>query len=102
MEALLAALYYHGDKLSHAISIDICSSYQAVSKLSKFLSLCEEVMDLEHLQETRHVRVRPSFHEELNRLGQEIDHTRDQMTEVLRDVEKESKVRVIYDGRVTI
>lgn len=56
------------------------------------MSLCEEVIDLEHLQETRQVRVRPSFHEELNRLGHELDRAREDMFGVLRDVEKESKV----------
>lgn len=67
---------------------------QAVSDLSKFQSLCEEVMDLEHLRESggKQVRVRPSFHEELERLGLELERTRNDMLGVLRDVEKESKV----------
>lgn len=56
------------------------------------MSLCEEVIDLEHLQETRQVRVRPSFHEELDRLGHELDRVREDMLGVLRDVEHESKV----------
>lgn len=56
------------------------------------MSLCEEVIDLEHLEQTRQVRVRPSFHEELNRLGHELDRAREDMFGVLRDVERESKV----------
>lgn len=64
---------------------------ETVSNLSKFMSLCEEVIDLEHLQETRQVRVRPSFHEELDRLGHELDRVREDMLGVLRDVEHESK-----------
>lgn len=63
-----------------------------MSNLSQFMSLCEEVIDLEHLQQTRQVRVRPSFHEELNRLGHELDRAREDMFGVLRDVEQESKV----------
>lgn len=68
---------------------------EAVSDLSKFQSLCEEVIDLDHLRESggRQVRVRPSFHEELKRLEQELDRARSDMLGVLRDVEKGSKVR---------
>lgn len=53
------------------------------------------MIDLDHLQESggKQVRVRPTFHEELKRLGQEVDQTRDDMIGVLRDVERESKVR---------
>lgn len=63
--------------------------------LSKFQSLCEEVIDLDHLRKSagRQVRVRPSFHEELERLGQELDRAQNDMVQVLKDVEKESKVR---------
>lgn len=69
---------------------------QAVSDLTKFQSLCEEVIDLDHLRESggKQVRVRPSFHEELKRLGRELDRTQTDMADVLRDVEKESKVRI--------
>ncbi|CAM9170932.1 unnamed protein product [Choristocarpus tenellus] len=66
---------------------------QSVSDLSQFQSLCEEVIDLEHLSETggKEVRVRPSFHEELNRLGNEISRTQKSMEDVLRAVQEESK-----------
>lgn len=66
-----------------------------MSNLSKFQSLCEEVIDLDHLRESggKQVRVRPSFHEELERLGQELDRAQNDMFHVLNDVEKESKVR---------
>ncbi|CAM9615807.1 unnamed protein product, partial [Scytosiphon promiscuus] len=66
---------------------------QAVSDLSKFQSLCEEVVDLEHLRESRgrQVRVRPSFHVELQRLGKELASTSVEMNGILRDVEKASK-----------
>lgn len=76
-------------------------SPQAVSDLSKFQSLCEEVVDLEHLRESRgrQVRVRPSFHAELERLGKELAGTSKEMNEILTDVEKVSKVRV---GRLWI
>ncbi|CAM9130489.1 unnamed protein product, partial [Hapterophycus canaliculatus] len=66
---------------------------QAVADLSKFQSLCEEVVDLEHLRESRgrQVRVRPSFHTELQRLGKELADTSEEMNDILRDVEKASK-----------
>ena len=69
---------------------------QAVSDLTKFQSLCEEVIDLDHLRESggKQVRVKPSFPEELKRLGRELDRTQTDMVYVLRDVEKESKVRI--------
>lgn len=77
------------------VSVTWPPTLQAVSDLSKFQSLCEEVIDLDHLRESggKQVRVRPSFHEELKRLEQELDRARSDMFEVLRDVEKESKVR---------
>lgn len=68
--------------------------FQAVSNLSKFLSLCEEVIDLSHLEETREVRVRPSFHGELHRLQREMSRARQDMLKVLDEVEVESEVRV--------
>lgn len=83
-------------RCAHASVTDpvvIAVAFQAVSDLSKFLSLCEEVIDLEHLQDTRKVRVRPSFHEELNRLGQELGRAREDMVGVLKDVEMEAKVQ---------
>ncbi|CAM9431775.1 unnamed protein product, partial [Ascophyllum nodosum] len=66
---------------------------QAVSDLSKFQSLCEEVIDLEHMRESggKQIRVRQSFHEDLERLGQDLDRARSSMVEVLREVEKEAK-----------
>lgn len=69
---------------------------QVVSDLSKFQSLCEEVIDLDHLQESagKQVRVRPQFHTELQRLGQELSHASRDMMDVVEDVEKDSKVRV--------
>lgn len=68
-----------------------------MSDLTKFQSLCEEVIDLDHLRESggKQVRVKPSFHEELKRLGGEIDQTQTDMFDVLRDVEEESKVKII-------
>lgn len=67
---------------------------QAVFDLSKFQSLCEEVIDLDHLRESdgKQVRVRPSFHAELQRLGQELAGTSEEMASVLKDVETSSKV----------
>ncbi|CAM9865760.1 unnamed protein product [Ectocarpus sp. 4 AP-2014] len=66
---------------------------KAVSDLSKFQSLCEEVIDLNHLRESdgKQVRVRPSFHAELQRLGQELAGTSEEMASVLKDVETLSK-----------
>lgn len=73
---------------------------QAVKDLSKFQSLCEEVIDLDHLQESKgkQVRVRPSFHDQLARLGEGLDRARTDMNDVLRDVEKDSKVRLLRDA----
>lgn len=67
-----------------------------MSDLTKFQSLCEEVIDLDHLRESRgrQVRVKPSFHRELQRLAGEIDRTQTDMFDVLRDVERESKVMI--------
>lgn len=83
-----------------AVPFTWSSLLEAVSDLSKFQSLCEEVIDLDHLRESggRQVRVRPSFHEELRRLEQGLDRARSDMLEVLRDVEKESKVRGTHIG----
>ncbi|CAM9231946.1 unnamed protein product, partial [Pylaiella littoralis] len=66
---------------------------KVVSDLSKFQSLCEEVIDLDHLQESagKQVRVRPQFHTELQRLGQELSHASRDMMDVVEDVEKDSK-----------
>lgn len=76
---------------------------QAVSDLSKFQSLCEEVIDLDHLRESggKQVRVRPSFHAELQRLGQELAGTSEEMAGVLKDVEKSSKVCVTPSSNTT-
>lgn len=46
----------------------------------------------------KQIRVRPSFHEELERLGRHLDLARGEMVEVLRGVETESKVET---SRVT-
>lgn len=72
------------------------SPFQAVSDLSKFQSLCEEVIDLDHLRESggKQVRVRPQFHVELQRLGEELSGTSGEMVDILREVEKTSKVRI--------
>lgn len=77
---------------------------QAVSDLSKFQSLCEEVIDLDHLQGSagKQVRVRPQFHVELQRLGQELSDTSGEMMDVVRDVEKASKVRVATKRRIML
>lgn len=70
------------------------SPFQVVSDLSKFQSLCEEVIDLDHLRESggKHVRVRPQFHAELQRLGEELSGTSEEMLEILKEVEEASKV----------
>lgn len=54
------------------------------------------MIDLDHLQESagKQVRVRPQFHAELQRLGQELSDTSRDMLDVVKDVEKASKVRV--------
>ncbi|CAN0141859.1 unnamed protein product, partial [Discosporangium mesarthrocarpum] len=66
---------------------------QSVGDLSQFLSLCEEVIDLDHMMETggKEVRVRPTFHEELKRLGGEIQGNQEEMNGVLRAIEREAK-----------
>eukprot|EP00903_Cladosiphon_okamuranus_P008571 g8222.t1 len=66
---------------------------QAVSDLSKFQSLCEEVIDQDHLRESggKQVRVRPQFHAELQRLGDELSGTSGEMVDILREVEEDSK-----------
>eukprot|EP00752_Nemacystus_decipiens_P008019 g7166.t1 len=66
---------------------------EAVSDLSKFQSLCEEVIDLDHLRDSggKQVRVRPQFHPELQRLGEELSTTSGEMVDILREVEKASK-----------
>lgn len=67
-----------------------------MSDLSKFQSLCEEVIDLDHLRESggKQVRVRPQFHAELQRLGEELSGTSREMVDILREVEETSKVSI--------
>lgn len=86
---------------SHLFGSTIIAFGQVVSDLSKFQSLCEEVIDLDHLQESagKQVRVRPQFHAELQRLGQELSDTSRDMMDVVKDVEKASKVRVVNKKR---
>lgn len=83
-------------------SVSQLSPFQVVSDLSKFQSLCEEVIDLDHLRESggKHVRVRPQFHAELQRLGEELSGTSEEMLEILKEVEEASKVCIA--GRNTI
>lgn len=78
------------------LTCSVCIPRQAVSDLSKFQSLCEEVIDLDHLRQSggKQVRVRPQFHVQLQRLGEELSGADGEMAEILREVEKATKVGV--------
>lgn len=54
------------------------------------------MIDLDHLRDSggKQVRVRPQFHAELQRLGEELSGTSGEMVDILREVEEASKVRI--------
>lgn len=60
------------------------------------------MIDMDNLRESggKQVRVRPQFHAELQRLGDELSGVSGEMVDILQEVEKASKVRIAGQNKL--